>query len=870
MALEKEKKIISYQDKIGVNSGSGFGSLAEASNREANNFDVIGNALSSKLLNVGQQIGKKTGTTAAQTYNMKRGTRTVTDANGIETEIDIVEPITAPKGLRTASQIEAFDTIMVKRYTKEVFSTLELEAKKIYSDVKRNNGTAQDFESLAVPMFNAINENVPTNIQQAVTDYSDNLLMSFGADIDEIHKNKQYDADLASYVAELTNSGNIELNKIADGAYDDQSLNNVIEDYNLGIQSGFIQEADLTAFKATIKKEKYYHHLTSSIKPTVENLQTLQILLEESSINTATFDLKNGKQGSINKEDFYKSGIDQTFLDNKNIRISKLTSDINSLEASKNIKDLVKSGSKNDLSQLSDSQKKIALNHYLDIYPNADNATIKNYMLHNLEMLPDDVKINFNLVGKSFDAYNNLLNSGFSEYLKDTYVINQNGDVTENPIIYKLGLKDSAINEYLLLERTREFGNITPDDAWKLVQAGKKNPNAIKDIGLDEPWLRNNIASEVNKLGGKIGFFNDDTVSGFGLKNEIYEIISLQIANMEFGDDPDHAKDLIRNKIKFYAQNGGGTGLYGSDDYTVESFTLNANKAIVLHPITQSYGITKYKIVADDVPRTSSLMTILPDNIQNQNRKITEVTNNVDYLIPIIDTKVRTSQEFTTGDLSIYKDSQLKVGKNIKVHTISTAGAKNPIYQISYVTNEGEVIPLHSENGNLLTLAPKSPDEVGAVNGMSPFKVAQYEQDKIRKAFVESGYDPNFKANNLKEKIKLKTDAGIANRQAYETTIMEIAKKHKNKEDLTYAEMTMYTKYLMNNHYLEGNVTRGEKILKFLGMIKNSTKGFWQNLGPESNGVLKLDDDFTEIDLKRYLESGGIALPDYAKINEED
>ena len=357
--------------------------------------------------------------------------------------------------------------------------------------------------------------------------------------------------------------------------------------------------------------------------------------------------------------------------------------------------------------------------------------------------------------------------------------------------------------------------------------------------------MRNNIASEVNKLGGKIGFFNDDTVSGFGLKNEIYEIISLQIANMEFGDDPDHAKDLIRNKIKFYAQNGGGTGLYGSDDYTVESFTLNANKAIVLHPITQSHGITKYKIVADDVPRTSSLMTILPDNIQNQNRKITEVTNNVDYLIPIIETKIKNSEEFTTGDLSIYKDSQLKVGKNIKVHTISTAGAKNPIYQISYVTNEGEVIP-------------------------SPFKVAQYEQDKIRKAFVESGYDPNFKANNLKEKIKLKTDAGIANRQAYETTIMEIAKKHKNKEDLTYAEMTMYTKYLMNNHYLEGNVTRGEKILKSLGVIKNSTKGFWQNLGPESNGVLKLDDDFTDIDLKRYLESGGIALPNYARIDEED
>ena len=99
---------------------------------------------------------------------------------------------------------------------------------------------------------------------------------------------------------------------------------------------------------------------------------------------------------------------------------------------------------------------------------------------------------------------------------------------------------------------------------------------------------------------------------------------------------------------------------------------------------------------------------------------------------------------------------------------------------------------------------------------------------------------------------------------------MKIAKKYKNKEELTFAQMDMYTKYLKNSHYLEGNVTRGEKILKSLGVIKNSTKGFWQNLGPESNGVLKLDDDFTDIDLKRYLESGGIALPDYAKINEED
>tara|TARA_R110000803_G_scaffold3086_2_gene10548 strand:- start:4760 stop:7369 length:2610 start_codon:yes stop_codon:yes gene_type:complete len=869
MALQKEQKLTSYQERIGVNNGSGFGDLAQASNREANNFDVIGNALSNKLLNLGQQIGAKEGETAAQTYNMKRGTRTVTDENGIEKEIDIVEPITAPKGLRTASQIEAFDTIMVKRYTKEVFSTLELETKKIYNDVKRNNGTAQDFESLIQPMFNAINENIPTNIQQAVTDYSDNLLISYGADIDEIHKNKQYDADLATFKAELTNDGNIELNKIADGAYDDQSLNNLIEDYILGIQSGFISEADLTAFKATVKKEKYYYHITSSIKPTVENLQTLQILLEESGINTATFDLKNGKQGSINKEDFYKSGIDQTFLDNKNIRISKLTSDINSLQASNNIIDLVKSNSK-ALSQLSGTEKKIALNAYLDTNPDADNTTIENYMLHTLEMLPEDVLKNFNLIGKSFDSYNNVLNSGFSDNLKDTYVIDPNGDVTENPIIYKLGLNDSAINEFLLLEKTRESLNLAPDEAWKLVQASKKNPKAIKDIGLDESWLRNNIASEVNKLGEKIGFFNDDTVSGFGLKNEIYEIISLQISNMEFGNDPDDAKDLIRDKIKHYANNGGGGGQYGSDDFTVEPFTLNADKAIVLHPITQSHGITKYKIVAGDVQRTSNLMTILPDDIQNQNRKITEVTNNVDYLIPIIETKIKNSEEFTTGDLSIYKDSQLKVGKNIKVHTISTAGAKNPIYQIVYVTNEGEVIPLHSENGNLLTLAPKSPNEVGAVNGSSPFKVAQDEQDKIRDGFLESGYDPNFKANNLKEEIKLKTDAGIANRQAYEETIMKIAKKYKNKEELTFAQMDMYTKYLKNSHYLEGNVTRGEKILKSLGVIKNSTKGFWQNLGPESNGVLKLDDDFTDIDLKRYLESGGIALPNYARIDEED
>ena len=119
MALEKENKIISYQDRIGVNSGSGYASLAEASNREANNFDVIGNALSSKLLNLGKQIGQKTGSTAAQNYNIKRGTRTVTDANGIETEIDIVEPITTPKGLRTASQIEAFDTILVRDIQKK-------------------------------------------------------------------------------------------------------------------------------------------------------------------------------------------------------------------------------------------------------------------------------------------------------------------------------------------------------------------------------------------------------------------------------------------------------------------------------------------------------------------------------------------------------------------------------------------------------------------------------------------------------------------------------------------------------------------------------------------------------------------------------
>lgn len=759
MALEKENKIISYQDRIGVNSGSGYASLAEASNREANNFDVIGNALSSKLLNVGQQIGQKTGSTAAQNYNIKRGTRTVTDANGIETEIDIVEPITTPKGLRTASQIEAFDAIMVKRYTKEVFSTLEVEAKKIYNDVKRNNGTAKDFESLAVPMFNAINENIPTNIQQAATDYSDNLLMSFGADIDAIYKDRQFTADSKEFVKDADVTLDILTEKFKTENFVDTT--DFLEDLDLGVQANLIRPDDAQVYKDAIKNEKLFSSVVrpvltdGSIQEQSQVLKELQIIFGgESTQTSGTFVLSNGKQIKINKQDLLNQGITQNFLDKKVTSYSKLSIDIDNANASGGIDKITYGPNGN----------------YAQDNPNATSLQIISDGIANGYINPN-VKRQFDNIAKDGNSYINFIGTEEYKILKDS-AKTVDGVVLTTNYIDNLDLNQASINAFNELENIRLGSNVSPSEAHRMFVEIKKNtgnlPQILEKMEIDESILRETISKKVGvKSKAKFNtlILSSDSASAYMLDNLVYKTIENELlaGNLQ-------SLDNLENRIESIVElQTGKNGNFGSDEYTGDIMSNSADKVISIHPVKMFAGIDKTEIITSFVSGVETQVDIETES------------NNVDYLKEPVMTMVFNSGEVQdqNGTLGLIKD-KLVWGDNIKLTSISTIGATKPMYQIIYIAPDGDTTGLTYEKTGLpLIINPFGSD---SSVGVSLYQEAIEKNLKIQNDWKDSAMAGTDKYYQDKKEIKIAKQ--IQNR----LTIEELKKEYKARGKMTQQE----------------------------------------------------------------------------------
>ena len=703
MALEKEKKIISYRDRIGVNSGSGYASLAEASNREANNFDVIGNALSSKLLNVGQQIGQKTGSTAAGTYNMKRGTRTVTDANGIE--------------------IEAFDTIMVKRYQKEVFSTLELEAKKIYSDVKRHNGTAQDFESLAVPMFNAINENVPTNIQQAVTDYSDNLLMSFGADIDELNKDNQYKIDVKEFTLDVEKDLSSILTKMQNSNAS-KEIDELFKDLQLGIEANLITPDDAKRYQDAIRNEKLFTALVNpildgSLAEQAQVLKRLQIIFgNESRQTSGDFRLSNGKVVKINKQDLLDQGITQEFLNKKVTRFSQLAIDIN------------------DDSRGGTSKTQFGPNG--DYAKDNPKASPLDIIAHDISKghISEIVKDQFNNISKNPTAYINFTQTDEYKVLKDS-AKNADGQIIQTNYIDNLGLDQKSINAFNEIEEIRLNSNISAGDAYQMFTNIKENNTTVEktleNMGVSSDTLRETIRDEVGIVakgdgsGKRVLFFKKldvaqiNTVSAYELEQILNKTIEAELLSGNL-ISKNNLEKRIDSLVEYHT---GLNGSFGFDEFTADSINNASNKILVKHPVTQYAGVESTKIITSFVSGKETQVGI----------ETTE--NNVNYLEKPVMQMVLNSGEVLdkNGTLRLIED-KLKWGDNIKLTSVSSLGSTQPMYQIVYIGLDGETTGLTNANGLPLIINPFGSN---TSKGKSLYATAQELSTRIKTDWANSG-----------------------------------------------------------------------------------------------------------------------------------
>jgi hypothetical protein len=771
MALQKEQKLTYYQERIGVNNGSGFGDLAQASNREANNFDVIGNALSSKLLNLGQQIGTKEGETAAQTYNMKRGTRTVTDENGIEKEIDIVEPITAPKGLRTASQIEAFDTIMVKRYTKEVFSTLELETKKIYNDVKRNNGTAQDFESLVKPMFNAINENVPTNIQQAVTDYTDNLLISYGADIDELNKDNQFKIDVEEFTLDVEKDLSSILTKMQNSDAS-KEIDEFYKDLQLGIEANLITPDDAKAYRDAIRNEKLFTALVNpildgSLAEQAQVLKRLQIIFgNESRQTSGEFRLSNGKVVKINKQDLLDQGITQEFLDKKVTRFSQLAININD--------DFTGSTSKTKFGPNGDYAKDNPKASLLDITAHDISKGHINPIVKNL----------FNNIPKISTAYIEFLNTNEYKVLKDS-AKNVDGQIIQTSYIDNLGLDQKSINAFNEIEEIRLNSNISAGDAYQMFTNIKENnttlEKTLENIGVSSDTLRETIRDEVGIVakgdgsGKRVFFFKKvdvpqiNTVSAYELEQILNKTIEAELLSGNIISK----KNLEKRIDSLAAYHLGLNGSFGFDKFTADSINNASNKVLVKHPVEKYAGVKSAKIITSFVSGKETQVGI----------KTTE--NNVDYLEKPVMQMVLNSGEFLdkNGTLRLIED-KLKWGDNIKLTSVSSLGSAQPMYQIVYIGLDGETTGLTNANGLPLIINPFGSN---TSTGKSLYATAQELSTRIETDWENSG--GAGKIEYTKKKKEEKKQKIIDDQALLETMSTDF----KDGKPMSYEEFQLYT-----------------------------------------------------------------------------
>lgn len=152
MALKKEIEEVRYTEQIGVNRGSGFAAMADASLNEANQLNDLTSRFADAGLKELQTYGLKVGKEAAENATFSRVEKKITLPDGTEKIEMIPAPVPKLAGGKffrpTVSMQEAYDKNIYDKYNNDVQSSIRNVIIEERANIIKEKGTGENFNTI--------------------------------------------------------------------------------------------------------------------------------------------------------------------------------------------------------------------------------------------------------------------------------------------------------------------------------------------------------------------------------------------------------------------------------------------------------------------------------------------------------------------------------------------------------------------------------------------------------------------------------------------------------------------------------------------------------------------------------------------------
>ena len=734
MALKKEQSEVKYSEMIGVNRGSGFASLADASLTQANALNNLTAQFADQGLKELQKYGKKVGEEAAENAKFSKKEITYTNPITNETETQYIDGKIPEFKATTKSMQEAYDKNIYDKYQKEVQTTIRKiileERGNTIRSIKNNQGGNQDtFQQVIDARIEPILDNLEPKFRQVIETYAKGESQSHWFQVldertrqDIVIKNLSYDVDLKE---KLQNVETAFINGADNTQELEDDLKQFIETAKANGSNKAVANGD--TILQTIKDSKKLYAMLNEIrisdldaasgmqiKNSQEDYSKIELLLRG---GTESVTLSTGK--TITKAQMLADANgNQTVLDNARIRVSGIITSLNGIYTAnaKQNKEIQFLTMNNDNApkgvgaywgDTSDKGKREAVdsmhgqnylvNQYKKLRPDAieyDNDTIVASTDYAKFLIRTQGTLStywYNRINDSFTS----MNQNALEQLNDSSILSaitsgvmnfKNPDGTYSTMevnnVKLLGFNNETIGKLSMLQKVLTYKpNMQEAVADVVAHYDKFEKEGGQSLAQAVDWasgkkyqvgdIDKQIALHMEEL-LDVKFFGDALYSQ-QLFNEVKKEVHRDIVNNGMPLRNLSDVDTMTKSALSYVLNG-DTG-YGYSKKTFSNF-------VNLKLDEGDYGKQQH-FVLHPVEKYYSLP------LEDEDSK-------ADWMTDIVMDKVKNSREFDEF-MKDFRPKDLQFGKNIK---LQTAGFEvPPKYYVVYVDNDGNPNILEDKSG---------------------------------------------------------------------------------------------------------------------------------------------------------------------------
>ena len=321
MALKKEQTEVKYSEMIGVNRGSGFASLADASLTQANALNNLTSQFADQGLKTLQKYGKKIGEEAAENAVFSQVEQEITLPDGTIEKQFVTGPVPELKigKFTNKSAAEAYEKNIFDKYKNEVQSTIKNIIIEERANAIAENRNGDGFNEIVNARIEPILTDLEPKFKTLVTTYSNDQQQQHWYQVESKFLDRKEKRENLEYTNGLTVLTNEYDSLLINGApaevlaEKEDEIKNHIKNYKDIGNDNAVATGDITI---------------SNLNNTKQAFSTLQTIIPKNYIDLSANEQKTVVDDLLKFEQILQGGVKSIKLSNgsviKNTDIAKM------------------------------------------------------------------------------------------------------------------------------------------------------------------------------------------------------------------------------------------------------------------------------------------------------------------------------------------------------------------------------------------------------------------------------------------------------------------------------------------------------------------------------------------------------------------